>query len=168
MARLEVHFELMGKNVFDRVFDHVEHIPDDMRDVWEGMAEDFWEAERVRFEQEGPGWRPLALSTQRDRVRHGYPAEHPILVRTGALKASLTDGTAPGAIYEVYPLELKLGSDLKTKNGYTLATIHQTGSIRVKDRPPRRTVVHIGMELRSAWNKRLADWMREELAYSGE
>lgn len=164
-ARLEIHFQLMGEEKFARAFDHIEHIPDDFRPAWEGVAEDFWEHERETFDAEGPGWRPLSprYKAWKDKRFPGAP----ILVRTGALRNSLTDGNAPGAIYDVRPLELQLGTDLKTKNGYTLGTIHQTGSLKVRDRPPKRPPVNITMGLRKKWNKRLERWLRDELNYQG-
>lgn len=49
------------------------------------------------FESEGIGadrWHELAAYTVYERLRLGFPGEHPILVRTGALRASLTDETS--------------------------------------------------------------------------
>lgn len=41
----------------------------------------------------GAPWKPLAMSTQADRRRQGFAPAHPILVRTGTLKRSLTGKT---------------------------------------------------------------------------
>jgi phage gpG-like protein len=40
------------------------------------------------FEQEGPGWAPLARRTVSERRRLGFGAAHPILHRTGRLRRS--------------------------------------------------------------------------------
>ena len=168
MGTLHITFDIPGERALSSYFEHMYHVPDDFRDVWEQMSEDFWAQNEQTFAEEGPGWRPLAPSTRWDRLYRGYPPSHPILVRTGALRDSLTDGTAEGAIYEVYPQELTLGSDLKTKNGYTLATLHQFGSMKVADHPPKRPPVQITGELQTRWNQRLATWLREEFAYGGE
>lgn len=46
------------------------------------------------FDAEGPNWPSLAPQTTREREATGFPPDHPILYRTGALKASLTDPDA--------------------------------------------------------------------------
>lgn len=40
------------------------------------------------YEQEGPGWAPLAESTVRERRRRGYGPRHPIQHRTGGYRRS--------------------------------------------------------------------------------
>lgn len=166
-ASLTIRVGVTGADKLESKFDNLAQIPNDFRDAWEAMAEDFWRHENRVFEEEGPGWRPLALSTRWDRHYHGYPASHPILVRTGALKASLTDGFADGAIYEVYPTHMTLGTDLKTKDGYTLGALHQFGSFKVPDHPPKRPPVTITPDLQRSWNRRLVNWLRDELDYRG-
>ena len=47
------------------------------------------------FQQEGPGWRPLAMRTRAERKAQGYNPEHPILFRTGDLFKELTEKTHP-------------------------------------------------------------------------
>ena len=47
------------------------------------------------FHQEGPGWRPLARRTQRERAALGYDARHPILYRSGDLYKELTEKGHP-------------------------------------------------------------------------
>ncbi|KPV42020.1 phage virion morphogenesis protein [Alicyclobacillus ferrooxydans] len=165
MGTLHITFDIPGERALSSYFEHMYHVPDDFRDVWEPMAEDFWQQNEQTFASEGPGWRPLSSKYKAWKERH-YPGM-PILVRTGALKASLTEPYGEGVIYEVYPQELTLGSDLKTKNGYTLATLHQFGSVKVADHPPKRPPVQITGELQTRWNQRLATWLREEFAYEG-
>ncbi|MCW8128907.1 MAG: hypothetical protein KIS92_00855 [Planctomycetota bacterium] len=59
----------------------------------EGWVEDLIER---RFDTEGASagqpWRGLAKSTARQRARLGFPADHPILQRSGLLKAAATKG----------------------------------------------------------------------------
>lgn len=52
--------------------------------VREGFAENF-AGERAGT---GKAWNPLAPSTVRERLRLGFPGEHPILVRTGKYRES--------------------------------------------------------------------------------
>lgn len=165
MANLDIRFEIPGEKSFQRRFENISHIPDNMRDAFEGMAEDFWTHERQVFADEGPGWRPLSPKYAKWKAKH-YPGM-PILVRTGALKASLTEFDADGAIYEVYNDHMLLGTDLKTKDGYTLGTLHQFGSKKVIDRPPKRPPVSVPMSLRTKWHHRLSDWLRDEIDYQG-
>lgn len=68
-----------------------------------------------RFETEmgrDEGWAELAPSTVMDRIRKGYPGEHPILVRTGELKKSYTEEGGFGNVFLVSPNKLEVGSGL--------------------------------------------------------
>lgn len=47
------------------------------------------------FDQEGPGWIPLAPRTVGERIAAGYSGEHPILMRTRDLFKELTDRSHP-------------------------------------------------------------------------
>lgn len=169
-----IHFryELDGETKLAGFLNHLYHVPDDFRPLWEWMAEDFWEHEKQAFDAEGPGWASLKRSTQWNRLYSGYPPSHPILVRTGALRASLTDGNADGAINEMYPTEMSVGTDLKTPDGrYTLGMLHQTGT-RPHKRSPNgmvaRPPVIIGPELRESWRSDITTWFQEEFEYRGD
>ncbi|WDL96406.1 hypothetical protein [Alicyclobacillus sp. ALC3] len=167
MSRITIRFDAPGADTFESKFNNLAQVPDDFRPAWEAMAEAFHAHEGKVFDEEGPGWRPLARSTRWDRYYAGYPPSHPILVRTGALRASLTHPFADGAIYELYPTHMSLGSRLKTKDGYTLATLMQFGSWKVPDHPPKRPPVSITPALQRTWNQRLVTWLRDEFNYQG-
>lgn len=47
------------------------------------------------FEKEGPGWAPLSHMTMNLRKFYGFPADHPILQRTGDLFQELTEKSHP-------------------------------------------------------------------------
>lgn len=169
---LRIHFELPGEQRFKRLFQHLEHVPDDFREPFEKMAEDFWHEEEKTFAEEGPGWAPLATSTRWDRVYNGYPPAHPILVRSGALKASLTSGTDPNAVYEVYPDHLVLGTALKVPSGkYNLGAIHQYGATISRGgstwRVPKRPPIKMTDTLQRKWENRMEHWLRDEIGWSG-
>lgn len=84
------------------------------------------------FATEGPGWAQLSATTVMLRG-----SAHPILVQSGALRASLTRSGAPGAIRQITPRGFVFGSDLRTANGaYNLAALHQRGTSRMPARPP--------------------------------
>lgn len=161
MPDLNVRFHLLDEEVINRRFVHLEHVPDDFRPAFEKMAEDFWAHEAEIFASEGSGWRPLAPSTIRDRVKHGFgPA--PIMVRTGRLMNSLISDTAPDSVYNVFPDRLELG----TENPY--AIYHQTGSIKVVDHPPKRELANVPTTLRMQWMARIHDYLHDEVGYGGE
>ena len=165
-GHVKVTIEMIGQTPLETYFDHISHIPDDWRDAWEPMADDFRSAEAEIFAEEGPGWAPLRPRYAAWKARH-YPGM-PMLVRTGALQLSLTDPHAEGAIYDIYPTTMELGTDLKTtnRNGkqYTLGMLHQTGTRRgMTARPP----VIIRPALQQQWNQRLTRWLQDELNYEG-
>lgn len=72
----------------------------------------------------GKSWAPLAKSTQADRVRQGYRAKRPILVRSGRLQKGFyaqTSGKSSGLIRNVVPY----------------AKYHQSGT----DKMPARRII---------------------------
>jgi len=168
-SSLKVNVEMIGITAIESIFDHVSHIPDDWRDAWEPMAADFRASEAEIFAEEGPGWAPLSPRYAQWKAHH-YPGM-PLLVRTGALAASLIEADSDGNINELYPTEMKLGSDLKTKDGrYTLGMLHQTGTRPHKGSPDGMTArppVIVRPSLQRQWHSRLANWLRDELDYKG-
>lgn len=93
-------------------------------------------------------WAPLAPSTIRDRMRKGY-GQGPTLVRTGELRDSLTKRHAPGNIFEVEKLSLRVGSN------HWKALIHHNGTRHI---PPRR-LVGITWQRRAGIVKRMQDYV---------
>jgi phage gpG-like protein len=159
MASIALRFGIVGDNRMESFFDHLEQIPDDFREPFEKMAEDFWEHEETVFDSEGPGWRPLTPKYAKWKEKH-YPGK-PIMERTGALKASLTEGIAADSVFLVYPTRMELG----TTNPY--AIYHQTGSIKVPNHPPKRKLMSLPAELQRQWNRRMVEWLRDEIDYRG-
>lgn len=108
---------------------------------------ELWNAEMQRqFETEGradprmPRWRDLAPRTQRERVRLGYGANSPKLVRTGLLRQAVLNSKM-SIVNKRQPL-FRFRVDTRNKrNGLSmgqLATIHHRGHyrfIRVPARP---------------------------------
>ena len=83
-----------------------------------------------QFRRQGqPRWQSLQERyAARKRRKYG---DKPILQATGALMASLTDPQAAGAIYELDPLKLTIGTSLTTPGGkWNLGLIHQEGAER--------------------------------------
>jgi len=84
--------------------------------------------ESFRFERSAGNryWRPLANRTMVDRVSKGFPAAHPILVRTGDLKWVATHASGMGNEISGFnrvtnrKLEMSLyGDKTKHQDGYT-------------------------------------------------
>lgn len=96
------------------------------------------------FESEGSysgtGWVGLSEATAKDRVRKGYGAYHPILVRSGDLRDSLIDANHRLACEMVSPRAWHIG----TQVGY--AVYHQSRAPRT--RLPRRPMLIITRQFR--------------------
>lgn len=87
-----------------------------------------------QFDAEGAGpatgsWAPLSVSYAKWKAAH-FPGA-PTLVATGALRAALTDPSAPGARRDVSGDSLTYGT-----SGVPYASLHQTGTGRMPARPP--------------------------------
>lgn len=87
----------------------------------------------AQFDAEGAGptgaWAQLSPPYARWKEAN-FPGQ-PILVRTGALRAALTEGGAPGALRDVSSDSLAFGTA-----GVPYASYHQTGTGRMPSRPP--------------------------------
>ena len=129
MARsVEIRIKLGEAQELARNFDLVQRDLDDMRPMWREVSDVLRDEMTSVFDAEGPGWAPLAIATQADRVKHGFPAAHPILNRTGALRASL-ESQGGDHIEEINPLSMVWG----TRVPY--ADAHQEGTARMPARP---------------------------------
>jgi len=86
---------------FDRSFDKLALAP---RKLGEQAAPRFFrmigKSIEDIFEQEGPGWAPLATSTVAERQRLGFPGRRPILRRTGSLLGALTEPMNAGHVLD--------------------------------------------------------------------
>lgn len=112
--------------------------------AYAAIVADFYAIESRRFQAEGPGWLPLAESTQADRARSGYGPQHPILVRTDTLALSLTRPDQQGSVYREEPEGFFVGTNVP------YAHWHQTGGT-IAGRPPQRQLVDISAADRVRW-----------------
>jgi hypothetical protein len=92
--------------------------------AWKGFADDHGfqvpgvetilrESVRARFSSEGKPqfpWPALTEATNLDRIRQGYPPEHPILMRSGLLLDSMTLRSHPDHIFDYGPMWMEYGS----------------------------------------------------------
>lgn len=132
-----------GETQFDRTLEGVQMRTRDARPAWEAITERFLAGERAQFDTEGRsgsgGWSPLSPRYAAWKAAH-YPGM-PILVRTGTLRKSLTDGPA---VRILEPQDMWIGSDV------AYGKYHQRGAGRLPQRKPvdipesvRREFVHI-------------------------
>lgn len=136
-----IHFEFFGDTQIDRTLEGIEIRGRDATPAWEEIAESFLAGERSQFASQGAwgsgGWSPLSPKYAEWKARH-YPGQ-PILVRTGALRASLTDGPD---VRIIRPQDAWLGSMVR------YGRYHQSG-----DGVPRRPPVDIPESERRTWAK---------------
>lgn len=103
----------------------------DWRPIWIVFADSFYAHLRAHFASEGAEglgakWASLSAAYAAWKAVH-YPGK-PILQRSGALLASLTSSTAPGAVYQPKPKSLTIGSSVP------YAIYHQKGTGRMPQR----------------------------------
>lgn len=128
---------LQGEQVVHRRLSAIEERARDATPAWPAVIAVFKTIVEEVFASEGAStgepWAPLKPATQQDRVRHGYPAAHPILRRSGRLERSLMLGSE--SIVVEAPRYLALGSDVE------YFVFHQ--SKRPRQVLPRRAVINL-------------------------
>ena len=131
---LNLQLDFSEFQLLEGVVAELSGLMDDLTPEWRQVVDVLGtEFEKV-FEQEGPGWKPLAESTRANRRRHGYGASHPILVRTGALKSSWT--TYPNVVLEPdFMIYAPGAGDTLGGTPVDLATINEYGTDRIPARP---------------------------------
>lgn len=116
----------------------------------------------AQFAAEGAGpqagsWAALSTSYAAWKQRV-YPGQ-PKLVATGAMRAALTDGKAPGAKREIGNDSLSFGT-----TGIPYASYHQTGTGRMPSRPP----FDFGSDFEKAMNAAAMAGVREAVREGSE
>lgn len=125
-----------GLKIIDRQLAAIEERARDVSPAHPAVIKVFNEITRRTFQTEGASsasgkWAPLAKSTERDRAREGYGAQHPILVRTSEMRDSVVERTGDTVIVST-PTYLSIG----TSN--PKAKYHQ--SRRPRRKLPRRAL----------------------------
>lgn len=154
--RLEV--KIAGITELDRVFrkfqDNIIH----WNPIFEDMAEAFYKQEESVFNYEGKYndlnmWEPLTEKYNAWKQRK-FPGRK-VLELTGKLKESLTRKGAEGNIHEITADGMRIGTNLKTKNGYTLGTLHQLGTKKMVARPPLKLSAMLKKDFNQIMRKHL-------------
>lgn len=111
---LRIEIEALGELVVKRDLAAFGHNLVDLTDAMHDVATILREATEEQFATEGHhasgGWPDLADSTNRDRERHGFPPEHPIMVRTERLLSSLTRKADPEHVEHASEDSLRFGT----------------------------------------------------------
>lgn len=138
---LNIRLSFYGDVQLDRTLARFQARAVDARPAFEQISESFLRAERKQFASQGEygsgGWRPLSPSYAAWKAKH-YPGKG-ILVRTGELQKSLTEGPQ---VKVIEPHLMIIGSAVD--HGY----YHQRG-----DGVPQRRPVEIPASLRVRWVK---------------
>ena len=147
---------LAGGEVLEEHLTAIEDRAADMAPAWEAIVKSFHALERERFDQNGPGWLPLAASTVADRERKGSNPDQ-ILQDTGLLLASLEGGSGS------YVIETPVSVEVGTTVPY--AHWHQTGGTRLHASgagwPPQRKIVNVDEKLAAEWAGIVEGWIFE-------
>lgn len=123
----------------------------DLTSLWERFARTMSSIEQERFSSRGYGeWPALAASTLAQKAAHGFPLDP--LVRTGALRDSLTDPGTAGK--DRGPQHFSWGTDVE------YAEYHQDGT----DKMPQRKVLEIRVEDRQRLERDQVSWLNETAA----
>ncbi len=141
---------------FHSVFTSLEQLPQIVADELVRPLIDFVREVGINeiFDREGiPSWALLALPTVKQRLRLGFPGTHPILVRTGSLRASLTERGHPHNIEVIQ----KQGGNVMMVLGTTdprFGVLHAGWPAR---RIPARPMLPVGGFMRALMTRAEAD-----------
>lgn len=142
-----------GKEVLAS-FTQLSGLYSDLSPVFEAVVEEAEHDIRHRFEAGGPGWAPLARSTEASKARRGGGPTR-ILVDTGALMASFEKG-ATGNITRISQREAETGSSI------FYGVFHQEGK-----GVPKRTIIEVTGEQEAKYSRIAADVQNERIRALG-
>jgi phage gpG-like protein len=157
----DLNWEIAGERQLAARFTRLAVTFTDFRRPLARMARDVIIPEiRHQFESEGdPAWVALSAAYQRWKDKH-YPGQ-PKLQRTGALRASLLNRRAAGAIYRLTKTELVIGTALQTPDGkWNLGLIHHLGADRVPI--PARPIMRLRASAQTEAVIIFSRWLWEE------
>ena len=141
MAGMRFTFAVEGEAQVDRTLARFAENVDDATPVWNKLADRFATIERRQFDSEGAygsgGWPALSPKYAAWKSRH-FPGA-PILVRTGALRDSLTE--RPFGVEVIRPESMTIGSGLE------YGRYHQAGA----GNNPQRRPVELPENERRTW-----------------
>lgn len=107
--------------------------PAERRMIGDAVTRGFQDNFTYQRSGSGQPWRPLALVTQAERRRLGFPGARPILVRTGEYRAALVNRSHPAHYERTGPLVAGLYIEHGAEG--RLITYHEGGTSRMPARP---------------------------------
>lgn len=158
---IDLVFTIDGVQTVEQQFATFGKLIENLEPAWQAIGEELLQDFELQFTSEGGvfgEWDALADSTVRDRERKGYGGEGPMEVRTGELKASVTQRGAPGNIFEVDGMTAAFGveSDLAGWQHY--------GTSRGI---PARPLVGLSQYRKAAIVNEIDDWIKTQIAAAG-
>lgn len=136
----DLHWEVAGDVQLGRRFTDLERSFDDFSEPLTEAMGVVEEENEHQFQSEGdPGW--PELSDQYAARKRRIWGDKPIMEASRALRRSLTDRSAAGAIAEVTPTMMRRGTGLEvgTKRKWNLGLVHQKPKRKgAKERPTMR------------------------------
>lgn len=149
-AFFRIGVSIEGEQVVDRVLQGIEDRARDLTPAWPFVVAEFQAIMARAFATEGAStdagaWKPLAKRTQKEREKQGFPPAHPILQRTGRLRAALTEGT--GAFVRTRPQSMQY---LLASEPDSVASFPYHQSRRPRAHLPRRAPVSFTADNRTA------------------
>jgi len=136
--------------------------------VWRQIAKDLMELEAQIFATQGSvigrPWAPLSQKTIRQKQRKNLPLQP--LVRTGRLRASLTDESSNEMVLDIDNFGLTFGSArLVDRGDWFLAPIHHFGAPRRNI--PARALMPDSQQLAERFRDRWQDYFFNYLSEEG-
>ena len=136
---MPIHIVVAGADVVLQKFTQLIRRVDDPRPALEDVRKDFFDVERGWFDSEGRGsWAPLSKATLRSK-----PMGRGILVRTGALRSSLTSAGARYGYNRINRATLFVGTT------HPAAEFHEAGAPRAN--LPRRELIGVDEQDIERW-----------------
>lgn len=135
-------------------FVELEKVYTDLSPVFKAVIDEASHDAQRRFESAGPGWPPLAESTEASKARRGGGPSR-ILVDTGTLMGSFEKG-GTGNITKISPREAEFGSNV------FYGVFHQEGR-----GVPKRTIIEITGEQEAKYSRIAADVQSERIRALG-
>lgn len=153
---MRLDLDVFGDKQFSRDLMRFEARANDMSPVFEDLADDFLRLNQEQFDSQGRnsgGWAPLAESTVRRKAARGDDPR--ILHATRALRNSLTNRGAAGAVREISDDEMFVGTSVTTDRGFPYPAVHQNP----KQGQTRRRPVELTPRRRRDWVKTLQEYL---------
>ena len=143
---LRFAFQVAGGKEIQRLMSRIPETVRDLTPAWNKLADDFFDTEDRRFEDEGaymggPKWEALSDNPPGKGYKSWKEAHYPgmpILTLRGPLRASLSRRGAPGNVCRISPMSIAVGTNLAVGKSrqWCLGMLHQTGTQHMPARPP--------------------------------